>query len=58
MFFWYLVLASGARFLVEFVRINPVVAAGLTAAQLASLALVGIGVVGLLAQRRWQTVAV
>jgi phosphatidylglycerol:prolipoprotein diacylglycerol transferase len=58
MFFWYLILASGARFLVEFVRINPVVAAGLTAAQLTSLALVGIGVVGLLAQRRWQTVAV
>jgi phosphatidylglycerol:prolipoprotein diacylglycerol transferase len=57
MFFWYLILASGARFLVEFVRINPVVVAGLTAAQLTSVALIGIGAVGLVAQRRWRTVA-
>lgn len=57
MFFRYLVLASGARFLVEFVRINQVVAAGLTAAQLTSLALIVIGGVGLMAQRRWRTVA-
>jgi phosphatidylglycerol:prolipoprotein diacylglycerol transferase len=57
MFFRYLVLASSARFLVEFLRINPVAAAGLTAAQLTSLILVGIGAVCLLAQRRWQTVA-
>src|SRR4029453_13825754 len=42
-FCWYLVLASGARFLVEFLRINPVVAGGLTAAQIASLALVAVG---------------
>jgi phosphatidylglycerol:prolipoprotein diacylglycerol transferase len=56
-FCWYLVLASGARFLVEFVRINPVVAAGLTAAQLTSLALVAIGAARLLAQRRWRTAA-
>lgn len=54
MFCWYLVLAPGARFLVEFVRINPVVAAGLTAAQLTSLALVAIGAARLLAQRRWR----
>ncbi len=57
MFLWYLVLASGARFLVEFVRINPVVATGLTAAQLASLVAVAIGATGLLAQRRWRTAA-
>lgn len=47
-FAWYLVLASGARFAVEFVRINPVVAAGLTAAQIASLVLVALGAACLL----------
>ncbi len=47
-FAWYLVLASGARFLVEFVRINPVVAMGLTAAQITSLVLVLCG-----ASRLW-----
>jgi len=56
-FCWYLVLASGARFLVEFLRINPVVAGGLTAAQIASLALVALGAARLVAQRRWRTVA-
>lgn len=56
-FCWYLVLASGARFLVEFIRINPVVVAGLTAAQLSSLVLVALGAAGLLAQRRWRTAA-
>jgi len=56
-FCWYLVLASGARFLIEFVRINPVVAAGLTAAQIASLALIALGAARLVAQRRWRTVA-
>ena len=57
LFCWYLVLASGARFLVEFVRVNPVVAGGLSAAQLTSLALVGFGAARLLAQRRWRTAA-
>ncbi len=57
MFFWYLVLASGARFVVEFWRINPIVAGGLTAAQVTSLILVAVGVAGLVAQRRWRTVA-
>jgi phosphatidylglycerol:prolipoprotein diacylglycerol transferase len=33
-----------ARFLVEFVRINPTVVAGLSQPQLWSLALVGLGV--------------
>lgn len=42
-FAWYLVLASGARFLVEFLRTNDVVTFGLTAAQVASLLLVMIG---------------
>jgi len=56
-FCWYLVLASSARFLVEFVRINPIVAAGLTAAQVTSLVLVGFGAARLLAQRRWRTAA-
>src|SRR5690606_27567173 len=41
-FYWYLVLASGARFLVEFVRINPPVFLDLSAAQLMSLVLVAI----------------
>jgi phosphatidylglycerol---prolipoprotein diacylglyceryl transferase len=56
-FCWYLVLASGARFLVEFVRINPVVTAGLTAAQITSLVLVSFGTVRLVGQRRWRTAA-
>jgi phosphatidylglycerol---prolipoprotein diacylglyceryl transferase len=56
-FCWYLILASGARFLVEFVRINPVVAGGLTAAQIASLILILLGGAGLMAQRRWRTAA-
>ncbi len=49
LFWWYLVLGPTARFLVEFVRINPPVVAGLSQAQLISLALVAIGVWRLLA---------
>jgi phosphatidylglycerol:prolipoprotein diacylglycerol transferase len=56
-FCWYLVLSGTARFLVEFVRINPVVALGLTAAQLTSLALVLAGATGLVAERAWRTAA-
>ena len=56
-FAWYLVLASGARFCVEFVRTNPRVAFGLTDAQLTSLALVAIGGVLLLSGREWRTAA-
>src|SRR5881409_302510 len=52
-FWWYLLLASTARFLVEFVRVNATVALGLTEAQLTSLVLLGIGGWQLLAQRRW-----
>lgn len=49
-FWWYLVLASGSRFVIEFYRINPVVALGLSAAQWFSLLLVAIG-----AWRLWAT---
>ena len=42
-FWWYLVLGPGARFLIEFVRINRPVVFSLTAPQLVSLALVAIG---------------
>jgi phosphatidylglycerol:prolipoprotein diacylglycerol transferase len=42
--FWlYLVLAPAARFLIEFVRINPPVLWGMSQAQLTSLALIAIG---------------
>jgi phosphatidylglycerol:prolipoprotein diacylglycerol transferase len=47
----YCVLAGTERFLVEFVRRNPVEAVGLTAAQLVSLALVLIGAVLLVRTR-------
>jgi phosphatidylglycerol:prolipoprotein diacylglycerol transferase len=53
----YLLLASSARFLVEFVRINPPVIMGLTAAQLTSVALVLAGAVLLRLGRRWQPAA-
>ena len=56
-FAWYLVLASGARFAVEFVRTNDVVAIGLTAAQLASLVLIAIGVALLAGRGRWRAAA-
>lgn len=56
-FAWYLVLASGARFAVEFVRTNDVVALGLTAAQLTSLGLVAIGAVLLAGGERWRPAA-
>lgn len=42
-FWWYLVLAPAARFLIEFVRINRAVCLGMSTAQIFSLALVGIG---------------
>jgi phosphatidylglycerol:prolipoprotein diacylglycerol transferase len=56
-FAWYLVLASGARFLVEFLRTNEVVAFGLTAAQVTSLLLVAIGLGLLAARTRWRLAA-
>jgi phosphatidylglycerol:prolipoprotein diacylglycerol transferase len=56
-FSWYLVLSGMVRFLVEFLRINPRVAFGLTAAQLTSLALVAVGGSVLLLQRAWRPAA-
>lgn len=56
-FWWYLVLSGAARFAVEFVRINPQVAWGLSAAQLTSLALMAVGGAMLLGQRGWRTAA-
>src|SRR5206468_4156109 len=48
LFWWYLLLAGGARLLIEFVRINPPVVLGLTEAQLISLTLMAIGSLKLL----------
>jgi phosphatidylglycerol:prolipoprotein diacylglycerol transferase len=53
----YLVLSGVARFLVEFVRVNPPVVLGLTQAQLTSLALVAIGACFLVARRAWRPAA-
>ena len=46
--YWYLVLAGGARFLVEFVRINPRVFYGLSEAQLIAFAMMILGGVALI----------
>ena len=54
-FAWYLVLASAARFGVEFVRTNPQIAFGLTEAQLTSLVLIGCGASLLVTKRAWRT---
>ena len=43
MFWFYLVLTGAARLIVEFWRINPVVALGLTEAQWFSVAMIVIG---------------
>src|SRR5437762_2996377 len=51
----YLVLSGVARFLVEFVRVNPRLLFGLTEAQLVSLALVALGGWWLLSRRAWRT---
>jgi phosphatidylglycerol:prolipoprotein diacylglycerol transferase len=56
-FGWYLLLSGAARFAIEFVRINPRVALGLSSAQLTSLALMVVGSVILLGRRGWQTAA-
>jgi phosphatidylglycerol:prolipoprotein diacylglycerol transferase len=54
---WYLILASAARFVIEFVRINPVVAFGLTQAQLTGLALIACGTTILVVKRAWRPAA-
>jgi phosphatidylglycerol:prolipoprotein diacylglycerol transferase len=51
LFWWYLVLGPGARFMIEFIRINPPVLFGLSQAQLISLALVMTGAWKLLSNR-------
>ncbi len=48
---WYLVLASTARLLIEFVRINPPMVFGLTEAQVISLILIAVGAWRLVAAR-------
>jgi phosphatidylglycerol:prolipoprotein diacylglycerol transferase len=45
--FWYMVLAGAARFIVEFVRINPRVFYGLSEAQLIAFGMVVVGAVAL-----------
>jgi len=45
--FWYMVLAGAARFVVEFVRINPRVFHGLSEAQLIALAMMLVGAIAL-----------
>jgi phosphatidylglycerol:prolipoprotein diacylglycerol transferase len=52
LFAWYLVLSGLERFLVEFIRRNHEVVAGLTAPQLESLAIIVVGTVWLLVVRR------
>jgi phosphatidylglycerol---prolipoprotein diacylglyceryl transferase len=49
--YWYLVLAGAARFLVEFVRINPRVFHGLSEAQLIAFAMMVVGGVALILTR-------
>jgi phosphatidylglycerol:prolipoprotein diacylglycerol transferase len=56
-FAWYLILTATARFFVEFVRIEPVVALGLTSAQLTGLVLVPVAGLLLWRQRAWRTAA-
>jgi phosphatidylglycerol:prolipoprotein diacylglycerol transferase len=43
-FWWYLVLGPAARFAIEFYRINPPLALGLSTAQWFSLALIAVGI--------------
>ena len=57
LFWWYLLLAPAARFLIEFVRINPRILFGLTEAQLTSVALMSIGAWKLLTARGLQMTA-
>jgi phosphatidylglycerol:prolipoprotein diacylglycerol transferase len=57
LFAWYLVLSGIERFLVEFIRRNHEVVAGLTAPQLESLAIVIVGTIWLLlVHRRYGTI--
>ncbi|HXG20551.1 MAG TPA: prolipoprotein diacylglyceryl transferase [Methylomirabilota bacterium] len=57
-FGWYLVLASTARFFLEFVRVNPPLVFGLSEAQLISIFLVAIGALLLTGRRETQDATV
>lgn len=46
LFFVFLILAGVERFAIEFIRLNPVLAIGLTEAQIVSLGLILLGVLG------------
>ena len=56
-FWWYLVLSGAARFVIEFVRVNPTVVWGLSSAQVTSVVLIVVGGAMLVGQRGWRTVA-
>ncbi|HUL44270.1 MAG TPA: prolipoprotein diacylglyceryl transferase [Bacteroidota bacterium] len=47
LFMWYLILAGGARFLVEFIRLNPRLLFGLSEAQLFSVVIIAVGIFGM-----------
>ena len=47
LFMWYLIFAGSARFLVEFLRLNPRLIFGLSEAQLISIVIIGLGIFGL-----------
>lgn len=51
LFGWYLIGSSAERFLIEFLRRNDAVAAGLTSAQIVSVGMAAIGVAIILARR-------
>ena len=51
-FAYYLILSGMSRFIIEFIRINPVVAAGLSQAQIVSVILILIGIVILMRIRK------
>lgn len=46
-FMWFLILHGSARFLIEFIRINPRILFGLSEAQLISIILIAAGIIGL-----------
>jgi len=51
LFFVYLIISGLERFFIEFIRLNPKWARGLSQSQLISLSLVAVGIVGILMKR-------
>ncbi|HMD13251.1 MAG TPA: prolipoprotein diacylglyceryl transferase [Bacteroidota bacterium] len=47
LFMWYLIFAGSARFLVEFLRLNPRLILGLSEAQLISIVIIIVGIFGM-----------